>query len=192
MRLPAQYARVVRGAALVGCLCGTACAVLAQRGGGSPGGGGMPGGGPPMGGMSNGNTGFNHMRGGLSPGNSPDAVSTSSTVRGGLQVGPPGRWWDDKHFAKDLQLRPEQQRHMDVMFETNRAVLLKRYEDLQGEQSRMETLVHAKMLDESTLFAQIDRIAQARAELEKANTHLLLQLRGEMDGDQLARLEQHR
>ena len=113
-------------------------------------------------------------------------------MRGGLQLAPPGRWWDDKHFAKDLKLRPDQQRHMDLLFEQNRPALLKQYETLQQEQNRMEALTHARMLEESALFAQIDRVAQARADLEKANAHLLLQIRGEMDADQIARLEQHR
>lgn len=113
-------------------------------------------------------------------------------MRGGLQLGPPGRWWDDKHFAKDLKLRSDQQHRMDFIFETNRSALLKRYQDLQQEQLRMEALTHGKTFDEPTLFAQIDRIAQARAELEKANTHLLLQIRSEMDTDQISRLEEHR
>jgi hypothetical protein len=39
------------------------------------------------------------------------------------------------------------------------------------------------------LFAQIDRVAQARAELDKATTHYLLQIRKEMDSDQIKRLE---
>jgi hypothetical protein len=32
-------------------------------------------------------------------------------------------------------------------------------------------------------------VAQARADLEKANTHLMLQVRKEMDSDQTARLD---
>ncbi len=125
-------------------------------------------------------------------GNTADAPSPMSTAHGGLQVGPAGRWWDDKHFAKQLQLRPEQQRHMDTVFETNRALLLKRFGDLQAEENRMEALTRAKTLDESALFAQIDRVAQARADLEKANTHFLLGIRGEMDPDQISRLDSHR
>jgi Spy/CpxP family protein refolding chaperone len=113
-------------------------------------------------------------------------------MRGGLQLGPPGRWWDDKHFAKDLKLRPDQQHRMDAIFESNRASLLKSFESLRQEQGRMEALVQAKTPDESAMFAQIDRVAQALAELAKANTHYLLQIRAEMDADQLARLEQHR
>ena len=113
-------------------------------------------------------------------------------MRGGLQLGPPGRWWDDKHFAKTLHLRPEQQKRMDGLFEENRASLVGRYETLQQEEATMETLSHGQTLDENTLFAQIDRVAHARADLEKANTHLMLQVRKEMDADQIARLESYR
>ncbi len=166
-------------------------AAAAQHGGG----GGMHGGGGPFGGGGGGvfpgnmNRGFNH--GGPPPGNAAESAGTVSAMRGGLQLGPPGRWWDEKHFAKDLKLRSDQQHRMDSIFESNRSSLLHRLQDLEAEQSRMETLTHAKTLDEVALFAQIDRVAQARAELEKANTHYLLQIRNEMDPDQLSRLEQH-
>jgi Spy/CpxP family protein refolding chaperone len=118
--------------------------------------------------------------------------ATNNTIREGLQLGPPGRWWDDKHFAKTLHLRPEQKKRMDDLFDENRATLLSRYQALQQEESKMEALSHSATLEESTLFAQIDRVAQARAELEKANTHLLLQVRKEMDSDQITHLEASR
>lgn len=113
-------------------------------------------------------------------------------MRGGLQIGPPGRWWDDKHFAKDLKLRPEQQRQMDAAFEDHRGSLLKSYQGLQQEEARMEALSRAKALDKAALLSQIDRVAQARAELEKANTRYLLQIRSAMDAEQINRLEQQR
>jgi Spy/CpxP family protein refolding chaperone len=114
-----------------------------------------------------------------------------STVHSGLQLGPPGRWWDDKHFTKALHLRSEQQKRMDALFDENKANLVGRYQTLQQEESRMEALSHAPTLDEGALFAQIDRVAQARADLEKANTHLMLQVRKEMDADQIARLDKY-
>jgi Spy/CpxP family protein refolding chaperone len=115
-----------------------------------------------------------------------------STMRGGLQLGPPGRWWDDKHYVKALHLRPEQQKRMDILFDENRATLVGRYQALQQEESRMEAFSHAATLDEAALFAQIDRVSQARADLEKANTHLTLQVRKEMDADQVVRLDKDR
>jgi Spy/CpxP family protein refolding chaperone len=111
-------------------------------------------------------------------------------ARWGLQIGPPGRWWDDKHFVKSLHLRPDQQRRMDGIFEQSRPTLLKRYEALQKEQQQMETLTRARTLDENALFTQIDRVEQARADLAKATTHMFYQLRGEMDADQIAKIEQ--
>jgi Spy/CpxP family protein refolding chaperone len=170
---------------------------LAQR----PGGGGPP----PGGGISSGGG----MPGGGIPGGSPreiegpgDARNTlpsgasvqqsGGTMRGGVQFGPPSRWWDDKHYAKTLHLRADQKKRMDGLFDGNRANLVNRYETLQQEESKMETLSHAQTLDETTLFAQIDHVAQARADLEKATTHLMLQVRKEMDADQITRLDASR
>jgi Spy/CpxP family protein refolding chaperone len=177
--------------------------VLAQRpgGGGPPPGGGMPSGSGMPGGGS--------IPGGNMPGGSPreiegpgDARNTlpsgasvqqsGVTMRGGMQFGPPSRWWDDKHYAKTLHLRPGQKKRMDGLFDENRANLVNRYEALEQEEQKMETLSHAHTLDETALFAQIDRVAQARADLEKATTHLMLQVRKEMDADQITRLDASR
>jgi Spy/CpxP family protein refolding chaperone len=113
----------------------------------------------------------------------------SSENRVGLQLGPPGRWWDDRGFAKSLKLRPDQQQRMDTIFEQNRSALVSSYEGVLQAQAQMATLSKSPSPDESAIFAQIDRVAQARAEMEKVNTHLLLQLRKEMDADQIKRLE---
>lgn len=125
------------------------------------------------------------------PGNVPaDMGRNNVRIHAGLQVGPPGRWWDDKHFAKQLKLSDDQQHRMDAIFEQSRPVLLSRLENLEREEQRMEVLTHAKTLDEAALFTQIDRVEQARADLGKANLHYLVQLRGELDQDQIGRLEE--
>jgi Spy/CpxP family protein refolding chaperone len=104
-------------------------------------------------------------------------------------LGPPGRWWDDHGIAKSLKLRPEQQTRMDAIFEQNRGALLSRYETVQQAVAQMGELSKSPTPDEGALFAQIDRVAQARADLEKATTHMLLQIRREMDADQIEKLE---
>ena len=159
----------------------TPIASMAQRHGGGAPGGGFPGG------MHSGDMGGGFSR---SP-NVPSDMNRNSSGRmhGGLHVGPPGRWWDDKHFAKQLKLTDDQQRHMDTIFEQNRPMLLKRYESLGQEEQRMEAMTHAKTLDEAALFAQIDRIEQARADLGKATLHYQVQIRNELDQDQISKLE---
>jgi Spy/CpxP family protein refolding chaperone len=184
--------------ALARTLAAAVCLALATappsfaqgRGGGPPGGG--PGGGmgrPPGGGM--GGPGNPGPGGRPEYGNVPQRPRPNQPPDGrpGLQFGPPGRWWDDRGFAKNLKLRPDQQTRMDAIFEQNRNSLVSSYDNLQQAQARMEELSHSSTPDELALFAQIDRVAQARAELEKATTHMLLQLRKEMDPDQIKRLE---
>lgn len=165
-------------------LLGASVSLRAQ---GRPGGGGGPGG---MG--QGGFPGGSRPGGGPPPGGTSPKGDTASTMHGGLQMGPPGRWWDDKHFSRELNLRHEQQRKMDAIFEANRGSLLTHYQALQQEEEKMGTLTRAAAPNEEALFSQIDHVAQARADLEKANTHFLLQLRREMDTDQISRLEEHR
>lgn len=144
------------------------------------------------GGPGGGRMGWPEPDGSAPPRDAPDRTEATSTLRGGLQLGPPGRWWDDKHFAKDLKLRADQQHKMDSIFEDHRADLLRHFETLEDEQNKLETLTRAKVLDEPALMAEIDRVAQARAELEKANTRYLIEIRNQMDPDQVTRLESHR
>ncbi len=161
-------------------------ASTAQRHGGTSGGGGFPGG------MHSGGGTMAAIWAVLSHSSNVPTESgrnSSGRIHGGLQVGPPGRWWDDKHFAKQLKLTEDQQRHMDAIFEQNRPTLLKRYGSLQQEEQRMEELTHAKTLDEAALFAQVDRIEQARADLSKATLHYQVQIRNELDQDQISKLE---
>jgi hypothetical protein len=158
-----------------------------MRGGGGP--MGMPGGG---GGMRGGMPGISE--GNMPHGTPPPSSGTAptSSMRGGLQMGPPGRWWDDGHFAKTLGLNGDQQKRMDSVFGQNRDALLSRLENLKKAEQRLETLTHSSHPTESALFTEIDRVAQARADLEKANTHMLLQIRDEMTSDQINKLEDHR
>ncbi len=178
------------------CLLFLSASSLAQgRGGGGPGGGG-PGGGRPGGGGPGGMGGGMHEPGGFErPSMSPPPGSngpTESTMRGGLQLGPPGRWWDDNHFARSIGLEAGQQQRMDAVFSANKGTLVTLYKNLQHEESQLEKTVRAKELNEAEIFQQIDRVTQARGELEKANAHMLLQLRKEMTPEQAARLEEHR
>jgi len=95
-------------------------------------------------------------------------------------------------MIKSLKLSSDQQTHIDAIFEQNRGTLQSRFEAVQQAEAQMEELSRAPAPDEAALFAQIDRVAQARAELEKADTHWLLQLRSELDAEQIKKLEKSR
>lgn len=172
-------------ALLAGCPGWTALPACAQHGGGGGHGGMGPGGG--MGGF--GGFGGDRTRGAAGPNVGPSSAGSIPGMRSKTRLGLLGRWWDDKHFAKDLKLRPEQQQRMDAIFEMNRPALAKGLQDYQTEQGRLEAMYGSKTLDENTLYTQIDKVSQARAELGKAYTHYLLQIRAEMNQEQLTKLD---
>jgi Spy/CpxP family protein refolding chaperone len=131
----------------------------------------------------------NGQPGGPPPQPGPRGPAAEGPARVGLQLGPPGRWWDDKSMIKTLKLSPEQQTHMDAIFEQNRNVLYARLETVHQAEAQMVELSRSPTPDEPAILAQIDRVYQARADLDKADTHFLLLLRREMDAEQIKRLE---
>jgi Spy/CpxP family protein refolding chaperone len=191
--------------ALVGA-CLLLCAgtlAHAQRGtggggGGRPGGGGMPGGG--MGGDRQG-SGFpgsmgSPMSGGRDSVRPPNSGSirdgNGSIMRGRLQLAPPGRWWDDNTFVKSIGLRRDQQKKMDAIFNANKSAILENYRSLQREEYRLEALTRETQPDKARIFAEIDAVNMARAAVEKAYAQMQLQVRQEMDNDQLAKMDKFR
>jgi len=112
--------------------------------------------------------------------------------RGPMRLGPPGRWWDDPEYIKKLGLSDDQQKKMDDIFNSNRLKLIDQFAALQKEEAIMEPLVSADPPDEPKLLGQIDRVAQARAELEKANARMLLGLRRQLTHEQFLKLKAER
>jgi Spy/CpxP family protein refolding chaperone len=109
---------------------------------------------------------------------------------GGLQTGLPDRWWKNPATAQSLGLTADQQKKMDDVFQQYRLKLIDLNAALEKEEVTLEPLVAAEPLDESKTAAQIDRVAQARAELEKANGRMLLGIRKQLTLDQWNKLNQ--
>jgi len=98
--------------------------------------------------------------------------------------GPPGRWWNNPEMAQKIGLSADQQKKMDDIFQQMRLRLIDLNAALQKEETIMEPLMSADTPDEGKVLAQIDRVAQARAELEKANARMLLGIRRVLTADQ--------
>jgi periplasmic protein CpxP/Spy len=94
-----------------------------------------------------------------------------------FHVGPHGRWWNNPEFAQKLGLTADQQKRMEAVFEQSRPSLMDLSAAVHKEEAAMEPLLAADQPDEGKILGQIDRVAQARAELERANGRMLLGLR---------------
>jgi len=103
--------------------------------------------------------------------------------------GPAGRWWTRPEMAQRLGLTADQKGKMDDIFQQNRLKLIDLNAVVQKEEAIMEPLVSAEQPDESRIVAQIDKVAQARAELEKANARMLLGIRRVLTADQWEKLK---
>jgi periplasmic protein CpxP/Spy len=103
---------------------------------------------------------------------------------------PPGKWWDRPEMVKTLGLTTDQRKKMDDVFQQMRVKLIDLHAALDKEEAAAEPLMQAAQLDDSKILPQIDRIAQARAELEKAEARLVLGLRHVMTAEQWEMLQQ--
>jgi Spy/CpxP family protein refolding chaperone len=101
-----------------------------------------------------------------------------------FHLGPHGRWWNNPELVQKLGLTPDQQKKMEAIFEQSRPSLMDLLSGVRKEEMAMEPLLAADQPDEGKILAQIDRVAQARAELEKANARMLLGLRRVLTPDQ--------
>ena len=103
--------------------------------------------------------------------------------------GPPGKWWMDPGVVQQIGLTEEQQKKIEGIFQQSRLRLIDLSASLQKEQAVMESSMEADHPDEAKVVQQIDRVAQARAELEKANARMLLGFRNVLQQDQWKKLQ---
>jgi protein CpxP len=103
-----------------------------------------------------------------------------------------GRWWNDPKVAQEIGLTADQQKKMDDIMQQNRLKLIDLNAGLQKQEAIMQPLMEADQPDESRILAQIDAIAQARAELEKGNARMLLGIRQVLTPDQWKKLRELR
>ena len=78
---------------------------------------------------------------------------------------------------------------MDSVFDANKQAILSTYKTFLAEQAKLTSLSKQTKVDQEQMFAAIDSVNQARAALQKANTQMLLQIRQQMDADQVSKLQ---
>ena len=108
---------------------------------------------------------------------------------GMMMPGPAGKWWDNPELVQRLSLTADQQKRMDEVFQQNRLRLIDLHAALEKEEAILDPLIEAASPEDAKVLLQIDRVAQARAELEKANARLLLGLRHVLTPEQWKKLE---
>jgi periplasmic protein CpxP/Spy len=95
-----------------------------------------------------------------------------------------GRWWNNPRVIERLKLTDDQRKAFDQILLDHREKLIDLHANVEKAELAMEPLVQADQPNESAILAQIDKVAQARAELEKAHARYLLALRSKLTPEQ--------
>jgi Spy/CpxP family protein refolding chaperone len=115
--------------------------------------------------------------------------AASGPQHNALQFGPVGRWWDDHSVMQQIGLSRDQQRKMDSIFDANKPAILASYKTFLKAQSNLNAVNKDTNADKATVFSAIDAVNNARSDLQKATSAMLMLIRGEMNPDQIAKLE---
>jgi len=103
-----------------------------------------------------------------------------------------GRWWNDAKIVERLKLTEVQRKSMDAIMQAHRETLVDLRASLEKAELALEPLMNDDQPNEGRILAQIDRVAQARAELEKANARFLLAIRSKLTPEQWKQMQADR
>jgi Spy/CpxP family protein refolding chaperone len=107
-------------------------------------------------------------------------------------LGAQGRFWNNPRIVEKLKLTDVQRKEFDDIFMQHREKLIDLRANLQKAELALEPLVRDSQPNETKILAQIDKVAQARAELEKAHAAYLLAIRGKLTAEQWTQLQELR
>jgi Spy/CpxP family protein refolding chaperone len=102
---------------------------------------------------------------------------------------PPGTWWRNPEVITRLALTTDQQKRIDDIFLQSRVQLIHMHASLEEEELLLEPLLDANPVDQTKALAQIGKIADTRADLEKTDAKMLLGIRAVLNADQWTTLQ---
>ncbi|HUX28937.1 MAG TPA: Spy/CpxP family protein refolding chaperone [Terracidiphilus sp.] len=103
-----------------------------------------------------------------------------------------GHWWNNPTMVEKLKLTDEQRKAMDAILLEHREKLIDLRANLEKAELVLEPMMRDDQPNEATILAQIDKVAEARADLEKANARFLLAIRGKLTQEQWKALQDAR
>jgi len=103
-----------------------------------------------------------------------------------------GHWWNNPKVAERLKLTDTQRKAMDDTLLQHRETLVDLRGSLEKSELELEPMMKEDQPNESQILAQIDKVAQARAELEKANARFLLAIRSKLTPEQWKQMQADR
>lgn len=98
----------------------------------------------------------------------------------------PTKWWTSEHYQRELSLSPEQIRRLEDIFQQALPKQKKLLTALDDAEAQFERLVDTA--EEKVIVEQLERVVQARANLFRAHSLMLLNMRRVLKPEQWKRL----
>lgn len=101
-------------------------------------------------------------------------------------------WWNNPRIAERLKLTDDQRKAMDGIMMEHREKLIDLRANLEKAELTMQPLMSADTPNDAAITSQIDKVVQARGDLEKANARFLLAIRDKLTTDQWKQVQAFR
>lgn len=98
-------------------------------------------------------------------------------------------WWNNNALVTRLGLTDLQKSRIEGIFEAHRQGLVSTKDQLEKEEAQLSKLLEAESIDRNGIFTQINRVIQARGEMERANSTMTLEMREQLTRAQWAQLQ---
>lgn len=98
-------------------------------------------------------------------------------------------WWSNAALVTRLGLTDAQKNRIEATFEAHRQGLVSSKEQLEKEEAQLAKLLDAESVDRSSIFTQINRVIQARGEMERTSATMTLEMREQLTRAQWAELQ---
>lgn len=100
-----------------------------------------------------------------------------------------GAWWTNTALVERLGLTGDQKAKIERAFENHRLTIVSTTGLLEKEEAKLARFLEAEPLDRNAVHTQIDRVVQARGEMERANSAMTLEMRESLTRAQWMQLQ---
>ncbi|MDE1160608.1 MAG: periplasmic heavy metal sensor [Acidobacteriaceae bacterium] len=135
--------------------------------------------GPPMAGQHGPRPGMVKMRGRMDGG-----------FGRGTHFGMDRAWWKDPMLAEKIGLTPAQEKKLDDLSLQGELNLIHLRASVEEDELLLRVTLEAPTVDEGKADAQIDKVAEAHASVEKAEAHLAIGMRGVLTPEQWKKMHE--
>jgi Spy/CpxP family protein refolding chaperone len=128
------------------------------------------------------------QRGDGQQGRAPALAEAANALRGAA-ANAQTAWWTDTALMTRLGLTDVQKARIESSFQSYRPNLTSAKETLEKEEAQLSRLLDADSVDRSAVQLQVNRVIQARSEMERLNAAMTLDMREQLTRAQWAQLQ---